>query len=313
MVAKQSMGFIMSSGTGCLKSSGSTWKGAAALIMAMAMAGCAVDSKGIDLTSLLPAAQSTESSPETSVTPAPTGDKSAASPSERPRPVRPVAELSAPEANPALAEARALRQAGRKAQALAVLDKAAAGAPGDMALTRDRGLLALDTGALDKAWTLLKVAADKGPPDWRVHSGLGATLASLGRQQEAQVEFAKALELAPDHPSVLNNLALSYALDGQHEQAEQLLRRVAQSGKPHVQQNLALILAFKGRPEEARKISEATLPPEQARANAAFLAGLTSGGKTPVSQAAIGSPQRSAEVRPAGEPAPIYRLGGPAN
>ncbi len=311
----------MSSGTRGFGLCGGSWKNATALIAAMAVAGCAADTNSVDLTSLLSPAPSTATPAATGETPPAVASKAinskpAASSSERP--VRPVAKLSAPDESPALADARRLRQEGRKGEALAVLDRAAASAAGDMALTRERGLLALDTGALDKARALLKTAADKGPPDWRVHSGLGAALASLGRQQEAQVEFAKALELAPDHPAVLNNLALSYALDGQHDQAERLLRRIAQAGKPQVQQNLALILALKGRPDEARKISEATLPPEQARANAAYLAGLAGGGKAQpaqqTSQSGASAPQRSADARPvAGEATPVYRLGGPAN
>ncbi|MCH9715917.1 MAG: tetratricopeptide repeat protein, partial [Gammaproteobacteria bacterium] len=86
-------------------------------------------------------------------------------------------------------------------------------------------------GQLAKAEKLLTRARDDHAPDWRVHSALGATLSARGNQQAAQIELSKALKLAPDHPSILNNLALSYALDGNHDQAETLLRRAAHDGK----------------------------------------------------------------------------------
>ena len=136
------------------------------------------------------------------------------------RPPVDVAPLAAAhKANPAdaaaaLAYARGLRASGAKREALAVLDKAAAGKAADRRLQLERGLLALELGQTAKAEKLLRQAHDANAPDWRLHSALGAALASGGRQQEAQAQFAKALALAPDHPTVLNNLALSYALDG---------------------------------------------------------------------------------------------------
>ena len=125
-----------------------------------------------------------------------------------------------------------------------MLDRAAAAKPADRRLQLERGLLALELGDAAKAEKLLRQAHDPKAPDWRLHSALGAALASRGKQQEAQVEFAKALALAPDQPSVLNNLALSYALDGKAAEAEQLLRKAQRSaGKaPQVQENLALVL-----------------------------------------------------------------------
>ena len=65
------------------------------------------------------------------------------------------------------------------------------------------------------------------------------------------MELAKALALAPDQPGVLNNLALSYALDGKAAEAEKPLRKAQRSrGRtPQVQENLALVLGLRGRYE----------------------------------------------------------------
>ena len=179
-----------------------------------------------------------------------------------------------------LAYARALRQSGTVQQAVAVLDKASALRPADKRLILERGLLALDLGEPAKAEPLLRKAQDDKAPSWRLHSALGTALASRGKQQEAQVEFAKALALAPDHPSILNNLALSYALDGKTDEAERLLRkaRLAKSAPDpaKVQQNLALVLGLNGKYEESRRAGSAALEPDRAQENVAYLQALAS-------------------------------------
>jgi Flp pilus assembly protein TadD len=214
----------------------------------------------------------------------------------------------------ALAYAQALRTSGAKAEALAALDATAALTPSNRRVQVERGLLALDLGDTARAEKLLRQAHDANAPDWRVHSALGAALASRGKQQEAQVQFAKALALAPDHPTVLNNLALSYALDGKGEEAEKLLRK-AQRGAPKavpVQQNLALVLGLRGKYEESRSLAAATLPPAKAGENVAYLEELA--GATPVASRAEGAtdPSSNAPARKtsASLPQPAYHLGG---
>ncbi len=217
---------------------------------------------------------------------APPDRPAATSPQRNPAPQVDVAPLAAVhKANPGdpaatLAYARALRQSGATQQAVAVLDKASALRPADKRLILERGLVALDLGEPAKAEPLLRKAQDDKAPSWRLHSALGTALASRGKQQEAQVEFAKALALAPDHPSVLNNLALSYALDGKTDEAERLLRKARQAkGAPDpakVQQNLALVLGLNGKYEESRRAGSGALEPGQAQENVAYLQALAS-------------------------------------
>ena len=161
-----------------------------------------------------------------------------------------AATLAAARANPrdvdaAVAAASLLRRQGDKSGALALLDQAASAAPNDARLFRDRGLLALELGALARARDHLQQAVTSGSRDWQTHSALGAALAASGKQKEAQRQFAEALKQAPDHPVVLNNLALSLALDGRRGEAEQMLRRASASqqkaGDTRVAQNLALV------------------------------------------------------------------------
>lgn len=214
----------------------------------------------------------------------------------------------------ALAYARALRMSGGKKEAMAVLDTA--GAKGaNRQLTLQRGLLALELGDTAKAEKLLRQARDAKAPDWRLHSALGAALAARGQQKAAQAELSKALALAPDQPSVLNNLALSYALDGKAEEAEKLLRRAQRGGGhgPQVQQNLALVLGLRGKYDEARSVAATSLPAAEASSNVAYLQTLTSG-KQATSSAEGKTEPGSAGTRAkasASLPQPSYQLGGP--
>src|SRR4029077_16888299 len=90
---------------------------------------------------------------------------------------------------------------------------------------------------------------------------------------EAQRYYSSALKMAPDDPSVLSNLGLSYALSKDLPKAGPALRRgVAQRGAdPRVRQNLALVVGLQGRFAEAEGIARADLPPEEAAAHAAYL------------------------------------------
>jgi Flp pilus assembly protein TadD len=302
-----------------------SWHRVSILPLLAVLAGCSTSPNGgVDLASIpqssgsrfsIDDVASSEGAPRTVLRPG-SGPGAASATASQPRPgaLATATQPAGSAASGPLAESRQLRQSGQKAKALALLDNAAQSAPQDIAIMRERGLLALETGALEKARTLLKASADAGPPDWRVHSGLGAALAASGQQAEAQLQFARALELAPDHPAVLNNLALSYALDGRHEQAEKLLRRSAQAkaAKAETKQNLALILALKGQTEEARRIAEASMPPAQARSNIEYVSRVATVSQTKPVAAAPQVPQRAADARSPGD-TPIYRLGGPGS
>jgi Flp pilus assembly protein TadD len=221
----------------------------------------------------------------------------------------PLSKVSLDDPAALLAEARKLRKAGDRKGAYTLLEQASALHPGDRGLMTERGLLAVELGDVAKGKELLSAAIGAGAPDWRLHSALGAALSASGQQQEAQAQFAKALELAPDHPAVLNNLALSYALDGKQEEAERLLRRVAEQGPPagaaQAKQNLALILGLSGRTDEAKSVTETAVPGPQAKANMDYLEKLAETAQA--APAADAAPVRAAHA--GGLPAPTYRLG----
>ncbi len=181
-------------------------------------------------------------------------------------------------ANPADAEAaigyaRTLRAIGQRAQAAAVLEQASLHHPHNFALLGAYGRALADIGKLDQALEVLSRAHTPDRPDWRILSVQGAVLDQLGRHEDARRHYAAALRIAPEEPSVLSNLGLSYALSKDLPKAESILRRAAArpDANPRIRQNLALVVGLEGRFKEAESIARADLPESEAAANVAYL------------------------------------------
>jgi Flp pilus assembly protein TadD len=173
----------------------------------------------------------------------------------------------------AIRYAQALRGIGQRTQAVAVLEQATIHNPKNMALLGAYGRALADVGNYPQALEVLNRAHSPDQPDWRILSVQGVVLDQMGRTDEARRYYASALRIAPEEPSVLSNLGLSYALSKELVQAESTLRRaVGRAGaNPRVRQNLALVIGLQGRFEEAEKIARADLPPDEATANVAYL------------------------------------------
>ncbi len=118
----------------------------------------------------------------------------------------------------ALSYARNLKAMGEKRRALAVLQQASLFHGESRELASEYGRLALDLDQVSVAEKLLAVADDPTKPDWRVVSARGAALAKEGNYNEAIPLFERALSLAHNQPSVLSNLALAHAMNGEPEE-----------------------------------------------------------------------------------------------
>jgi Flp pilus assembly protein TadD len=173
----------------------------------------------------------------------------------------------------AIRYAQALRAIGQRAQAAAVLEQAALVNPKNKTLLGAFGRALADSGNYTQALAVLARAHSPDQPDWRILSVQGAVLDQLGRHEEARRYYMSALRIVPDEPSVLSNLALSYALSKNLTQAEATLRKAARrpDADPRIRQNLALIVGLRGRFDEAEQIARADLPPDEAAANVAYL------------------------------------------
>ncbi len=202
--------------------------------------------------------------------------ESPATPNDGRREVEVAGELyrSRPDdAEAAVRYAQALRAIGQRAQAAAVLEQASIRDPKNPKLLGAYGRALADAGDYGQALEVLNRAHTPDQPDWHILSVQGAVLDQMGRHEEARRYYASALRLAPDEPSVLSNLGLSYALSKDLKHAEETLRRATADGRidPRVRQNLALVVGLQGRFAEAETIARADLPPDEAAANVAYL------------------------------------------
>jgi Flp pilus assembly protein TadD len=179
----------------------------------------------------------------------------------------------------ALKYAKALRASGQRAQAVAVLEQATIANPSNRALLAGYGRALADNGNFQQAFDVLGRAHSPDDPDERILSAQGAVLDQLGRFEEARQYYASALKIAPDEPSVLSNLGLSYVLSKDLPKAEETLRRAngRAGADQRVRANLALAIGLQGRLGEAETLVKADLPPEEAAKNVAYLKRMLAG------------------------------------
>jgi Flp pilus assembly protein TadD len=176
-------------------------------------------------------------------------------------------------AEAALAYGQALRATGQRSQAVAVLEQATIKHAGNRPLLAAYGRALADNGNFQQAFDVLTRAHSPDNPDWRILSVQGTALDQLGRHDEARRYYDSALKIAPDEPSVLSNLGLSYVLSRELPKAEEVLRRAYASTRAdaRVRQNLGLVVGLQGRFAEAESIVKADLPAEEAAANVTYL------------------------------------------
>jgi Flp pilus assembly protein TadD len=173
----------------------------------------------------------------------------------------------------ALSYAKALRAAGERAQAVAVLEQATIANPKNKVLLAGYGRALADNGNFEQAFDVLSQAHSPEDPDWRILSVQGAVLDQQGKFEEARQYYASALRIAPDEPSVLSNLGLSYMLSKDLGKAEEAMRKAyAHAGNDRrIRMNLAVVLGLEGRMAEAESIARANLPVDEANADVAEL------------------------------------------
>jgi Flp pilus assembly protein TadD len=177
--------------------------------------------------------------------------------------------------NLGLAYAAQLKAMGRPQQQFEVYNGLLSKHPSDPKLLNIYGKELLQAGQAADAASLLERAAKTKNADWRTFSALGSACDQLGRHDEARRNYTQALAMSPGEVTVLNNLGMSYALQGDLPKAEETLREATKSPKgaqdARLRQNLALVVGLQGRIDDARKIASEDLPPEQVDANMAYL------------------------------------------
>jgi Flp pilus assembly protein TadD len=173
----------------------------------------------------------------------------------------------------ALNYAAALRRSGHDDQALIVLQRAALDFPTDRTVYAAYGKVLAAGGQLEQALAVIRKAESPDKPDWHLISAEAAILDQLGQHDDARKLYSQCLDLAPNEPTVLSNLGMSYVLTGDLKEAERVLRTAAAlpNADSRVRQNLALVVGLSGHFADAEKIASADLSPDEAAANVAYL------------------------------------------
>jgi Flp pilus assembly protein TadD len=147
------------------------------------------------------------------------------------------------ERNASLAYAEALRAQGQHGQAVAVLQSASIRNVGDKQIAAAYGKALSDVGRFQEASAVLTQAHTEDRPDWRVLSAQGVVADQMGDHTRARQFYSNALDIQPNHPKILTNLALSYVLTHDLAKAEEILQFAAKQPEAdeRVSANLALV------------------------------------------------------------------------
>lgn len=173
----------------------------------------------------------------------------------------------------AMAYASILRLNNMNEQALAVMRKTAIIHSNDRQVLAAYGKALAGAGQFTPALDAIQRAQDPTRPDWRLISAEGAIYDQTGRSEQARQLYQKALQIRPDEPSILSNLAMSHLLENNLPTAERYLRDAIKhpAADSRVRQNLAMVVGLQGRFDEAMDIAKRELSPTQAQANVDYL------------------------------------------
>lgn len=106
----------------------------------------------------------------------------------------------------------------------------------------------------------------------RAYQGKGIALNNIGKHEEAERIYEKALKIEPGSVGILNNYAMSKILGGHYQEAITMLAPLVKDGAQNatVQENYALAHCLDGKRDEARTLYAKFLPPAQVEENLRF-------------------------------------------
>ncbi len=141
--------------------------------------------------------------------------------------------------------------------------------PGNMEAKMGSGQMLITKNRPMDAIPYLTELSKQDPKNYRIYNMLGLAHDLMGEQEEAQMSYGKGLELAKDNISLLNNLALSFAFEGQYAPAIKLLSKAINLDYTvtKAQQNLVLVYILSGEEEAGRKIGESIMTAEEMENN----------------------------------------------
>lgn len=166
---------------------------------------------------------------------------------------------------------RNLRYAGQPRKSVRALEEGIKKHGDDSRLLLELGKSQLAAAFINDARETLARTVALIPEDWDAHSVSGIIEDRLGNHAAARKWYGQALALSAGNIAVLNNLALSLAQDGQLDEAVTTLEGVVNDANATAQarQNLAMLYALKGDYERAERLVREDLPADMVKENMA--------------------------------------------
>ena len=166
--------------------------------------------------------------------------------------------------------ASVVRRMGNPARAIEITQATRALRPKDPYLLAEHAaaLVAAERGA--EALPLIEGGLREASGYARLWSLRGAALDQAERYDEARQSYGKALSITPYDPSILGNMGLSFALQGDYATAQKWLQKAAAlPGAPEsVGQNLKLVQELSGQPTAAPRSQAQSAQPVAPRPQA---------------------------------------------
>jgi Flp pilus assembly protein TadD len=143
---------------------------------------------------------------------------------------------------------------------------------GDANARRGLGAALIAMGQPTLAEQQIDAALRADPGDYRALNLLGVALDMQGRHAEAQANYRRGIELAPDYATLRVNYGLSLAITGPPEEAIAQLAPIASSVRadPRARQNLAFAFAMAGDLQNALLLCRRDLPERDAQRQLAY-------------------------------------------
>ncbi|MDG1708863.1 MAG: tetratricopeptide repeat protein [Emcibacteraceae bacterium] len=109
----------------------------------------------------------------------------------------------------------------------------------------------------------LEEVAGKSPENFRIYNSIGLAYDLQGLHGQAQEAYGTGLNIRPNHVSLINNLALSLAIEGEYAPAIILLGKAvnADFSQTTAQQNLIMVYGMSGDERAARTMAGSFMTP----------------------------------------------------
>ncbi|CAN7604459.1 tetratricopeptide repeat protein [Massilia sp. LjRoot122] len=162
----------------------------------------------------------------------------------------------AQQAQVAVAESQLLRDAGRTLEAFTLMEAAAKRFPKNPDLLYDFALLAEKIGRVETMEKALREVMVLAPDNHHAYNALGYSLAERNiRLQEAHTLVAKALEMAPGDPFIMDSMGwVQYRLGNLDEAEKQLRNAYTLRRDPEIAVHLGEVLFQKGQLAAAQEL-----------------------------------------------------------